>query len=42
MHVYMAAILKGDKRSLLAWCMIYCNWNNLSNKANAREAGEGE
>ena len=30
------------QNNLVAWCMIYCSLNNLNNKANTREAGEGE
>ena len=37
------ANIKVDKlKSLLAWCMVYCSLNNLNDKANRREAGEGE
>ena len=42
MHTVHGRESQTRQKSLLAWCMIYCNLNNLNNKANTCEAGEGE
>ena len=42
MHFIYGRESQNKEKSLLAWRIIYCSFNNLSNKANAREAGESE